>query len=145
MLDIAKAALPVGLAYQVFAWRGAWMWVIAIAPMLGHAFSPFLNGRGGKGVATALGVWIGLTLWRVPLVAVPVILLAFAILTLSGWAVLTALLAVAAYLLLFNPDPLFGMILLGQALILIWKYRHDLRRSPGIRRRRATIGGKSKN
>lgn len=35
--------------------------VVAIAPFLGHLFSPFLNFTGGKGVATALGVVLGLS------------------------------------------------------------------------------------
>ena len=35
--------------------------VVAIAPFLGHLFSPFLNFKGGKGVATALGVVLGLS------------------------------------------------------------------------------------
>jgi glycerol-3-phosphate acyltransferase PlsY len=35
--------------------------VVALAPILGHVFSPFLNFRGGKGVATALGSVVGLS------------------------------------------------------------------------------------
>ena len=45
--------------------------VVALAPFLGHLFSPFLGFKGGKGVATALGSvcgcgtcgWILLTHW----------------------------------------------------------------------------------
>jgi acyl phosphate:glycerol-3-phosphate acyltransferase len=60
-LDVSKAAVPVGLAYFNLGIRGADMALIALAPILGHAFSPFLRFRGGKALATALGVWIGLT------------------------------------------------------------------------------------
>ena len=35
--------------------------VVAIAPFLGHVFSPFLGFKGGKGVATALGSVLGVT------------------------------------------------------------------------------------
>jgi len=65
-LDISKAAAPVGFAYFNLGIRGAEMTLIALAPILGHAFSPFLRLQGGKALATALGVWIGLTIWKVP-------------------------------------------------------------------------------
>ena len=61
MLDIAKAALPVGLAYQQWGWDGWPMFLVAMAAPLGHAFSPFLRFRGGKALATMFGVWIGLS------------------------------------------------------------------------------------
>ena len=35
---------------------------VALAPVLGHAFSPFLRGRGGKAVAASFGIWSALTL-----------------------------------------------------------------------------------
>ena len=35
--------------------------VVALTPILGHLFSPFLGFKGGKGVATALGVVLGLS------------------------------------------------------------------------------------
>lgn len=35
--------------------------IVALTPILGHLFSPFLGFKGGKGVATALGVVLGLS------------------------------------------------------------------------------------
>jgi len=35
--------------------------IVALSPILGHLFSPFLNFKGGKGVATALGAVLGLS------------------------------------------------------------------------------------
>ncbi len=35
--------------------------LVALSPILGHLFSPFLNFKGGKGVATALGAVLGLS------------------------------------------------------------------------------------
>lgn len=133
VLDISKAAAPVGLAYQTFGWRGWPMWLIAMAPPLGHAFSPFLNWRGGKAVAAAFGVWIGLSLLEMPLVALLSLTFWFLLLNVSGWAVMLATATMLVYLLLFQRDPLFIGVLLGQMALLAWTHRADLRRRPGLR------------
>lgn len=91
MLDISKAAIPVGLAYFNLGIRGVPMFLIAIVPVFGHAFSPFLGFRGGKAISTALGVWIGLTIWKASLVGVIAVLIGNALFTPPGWAVMFAL------------------------------------------------------
>jgi acyl phosphate:glycerol-3-phosphate acyltransferase len=56
-LDALKGALAAILASRFCGMD----WVIAVAgfaAILGHCFSPFLGGKGGKGVATALGVFV---------------------------------------------------------------------------------------
>jgi glycerol-3-phosphate acyltransferase PlsY len=48
LLDMLKGALPVGLAWY---WGGLAGWAllpVALAPVLGHGYSPFLGFRGGK-------------------------------------------------------------------------------------------------
>lgn len=126
LLDVSKAAVPVGLAYQTFGLRGPEMAAIALAPSLGHAYSPFLRFKGGKALSTALGAWIGLTLWDVPLVALAGITLWFLLLKNSGWAVILTLAGMAVYLAFFRPDPLFFWVLSLQAILLVWKHRREL-------------------
>jgi len=126
MLDISKAAAPVGLAYQILGISGPWLVAIALAPSLGHAYSPFLRFKGGKALATVLGAWIGLTLWDVPLVALAGISLWFILLKNSGRAVILTLLGMAVYLVFARPEPLFFWVLGLQATLLIWKHRFEL-------------------
>lgn len=133
ILDITKAAAPVGLAYFNLSIRGAPIILIAIAPILGHAFSPFLGFKGGKALATALGVWIGLTVWKVSLAAVVGVVVGIVLFTPTGWSVMFALTGILTTLLVWLPDPLLLSVWLAQTLILAWTHRADLRHSPHLR------------
>lgn len=71
-LDVAKAFLPVFIAVHLLYISGWLVVPVAAAPVLGHAFSPFLRFRGGKAVSTAFGALLGLlpATWVVLLLAV---------------------------------------------------------------------------
>ena len=133
ILDVSKAAAPVGLAYFNIGIRGTAMALIAIAPILGHVFSPFLHFRGGKALTVALGVWIGLTIWKASLVGVIGTVVGIALITSSGWAVLLGLAMILIALLLWMPEPLLLMVWVSETLILAWTHRYDLRQRPALR------------
>jgi glycerol-3-phosphate acyltransferase PlsY len=133
VFDISKAAVPVGLAYFNLHIRGWTMFLIAVAPILGHVFSPFLGFRGGKALATAFGVWIGLTIWLAPLPGAVVALLSTAIITPRGWSIMLAMGAILIILLIWLPDRLLLWIWLAETLILIWTHRIDLGHRPKLR------------
>lgn len=141
VLEFSKAAVPVGLAYFTFGWGAAGSWErwlmvpIALAPSLGHAVNPFLGGQGGKALATILGAWIGLTLFEMPLVLLVLITFFFLLLDNDGWAVLLAGALAALYLVLFNPQPLFLIVIILQMGLVIWTHRADLVRRPQLRER----------
>ena len=65
VLDAAKAIAPILLARALLVGPGAGVWVVAvaIAAFCGHLFPVWLGFRGGKGVATALGVFAVLSPW----------------------------------------------------------------------------------
>jgi glycerol-3-phosphate acyltransferase PlsY len=56
-LDYFKRAVPVALAHGVDGGAGIGPSAEALAPILGHAFSPFLMFRGGKAITVSFGVW----------------------------------------------------------------------------------------
>ena len=65
IFDISKSAIPVSLAISRFSagsnFDGICISLIALAPVLGHAWSPFLRFKGGKALAPTWGSWIALT------------------------------------------------------------------------------------
>ncbi len=133
LLDVSKAAAPVGLAYFNLGFRGLPMFLIAVAPILGHVFSPFLGFRGGKAISTALGVWIGLTIWKASLAGVIAVGIGMVLFTTPGWAVMLAMGGILGMLLLWMPDPLLLAVLASETLILAWTHRADLSHLPRLR------------
>lgn len=124
--DLLKGALPVILAQALGL--PAWAAMLAgLCAVIGHNWSAYLKGRGGKGIATSLGVLAALA----PLVALIATLVWLAVLKFSRYASLASLgMLVAATILLalFSYSPrywLFGLVLLGLALV---RHRANLRR-----------------
>lgn len=62
-LDAAKGALAVQLAGRWSENSATWMIVAALAVLLGHCFPVWLRFKGGKGVATAAGIFLMLSAW----------------------------------------------------------------------------------
>ncbi len=60
ILDVAKALLPTVLAQHLFGGNTWPTLLVALAAVLGHNYSIFLGGRGGKGIATTIGASIAL-------------------------------------------------------------------------------------
>jgi glycerol-3-phosphate acyltransferase PlsY len=55
--DVLKGMIPIGIAIQ-FGISDLWLAAVGLSTFLGHIFPIFLGFRGGKGVATALGVYL---------------------------------------------------------------------------------------
>ncbi len=61
LLDAGKGFLPVLLSRQFIGEAPFWSLAVGICALLGHQFSIFRRLRGGKGVATALGIYLALS------------------------------------------------------------------------------------
>jgi len=135
LLDYLKGALPVGIAWFFLGIRDWGIVPIALAPLLGHAYSPWLRFRGGKAVAATFGIWTGLTLGAGPTMLGLLLGLAFGVFVVSGWAVVFAMLGFGGFVWLqyVTYHPQFVAIWLGNLALLAWKYREDLGQMPGIR------------
>ncbi|MEF3244399.1 MAG: glycerol-3-phosphate acyltransferase [Caldisericaceae bacterium] len=66
LFEYLKGVLPLSFIFSKYNLPFIPSVLIAIAPVLGHMFTPFLRFKGGKGVTTTFGIWSALTLWEVP-------------------------------------------------------------------------------
>ena len=112
VLDVLKGLVPVLLVVSTIGVFYAY--IAGIAAVLGHVFSPFLRGRGGKGVATALGAILAVHPWYAVALLV-VFLIAFVV---TRWVALGSMLAAIALVVIgilavFAPgvlEPLGGSV-----------------------------------
>ena len=58
LLDLAKGLVPV-LCARAMTDSPVFLSMVAVAAVVGHMYSVFLYGKGGKGVATTIGVFLG--------------------------------------------------------------------------------------
>ncbi|MGO4369682.1 glycerol-3-phosphate acyltransferase [Paenibacillus sp. 2TAB19] len=66
-LDFAKGYVPLLWIVHTDAISGYPLILPSAAALLGHVFSPFLRGKGGKAIATTFGVWSALTAFKAAL------------------------------------------------------------------------------
>lgn len=72
--DLLKGAFPVYAAVRMGLITGSLFPLVMAAPVLGHAYSLFYHGKGGKAIAVSFGVLIGLASVRPELLALLVVL-----------------------------------------------------------------------
>lgn len=131
LCDAAKGALPVYFMMRMPAAPTAnpevFGLLLGVAAILGHAFTPFLGFRGGKGVSTGAGVAlavypalfvVALSVWLAVLFATRLMVLA----SLAG-AYTFALLCVITHQL-----PAVEIISIAAAIFMTWTHRSNLRR-----------------
>jgi len=133
VLDVIKGGLPVALARFVFE-LGGWSLVpIALAPVLGHAFSPWLRFRGGKGIAATFGVWTALTFWVVPMTMGVSMAAIMVFQTVSAWTVMMAGFATVIALLLLRTEAFLVVAFALNLALLAWTHREELLCAPMLR------------
>src|SRR6266571_6271683 len=132
IFDTAKGAAAVWLAGRVTNESATWMTIAAFAVLLGHCFPVWLRFKGGKGVATALGVFLALC----PLAAVSALLLFLLCVAYWRYVSLGSIAAAAAMPLLIYflwapghaPPIVIDLGTLAVALLVIYKHDGNLQR-----------------
>ena len=121
LLDVLKGVVAVLVAHSVQPGP----WTIAIAGMAaptGHCFSVFLRFRGGRGIATSLGVMLA-TDWRVGLSAFALWIIVVAATRIVSVGSLAAAASLVPFALLYgSPDPFQVMVAYMTALGFVRHY-----------------------
>lgn len=132
LLDIGKGYFAVWLAMRWSHGNIRWMMAAGVAVVLGHTFSCWLRFRGGKGVATGLGVFLAIA-WQAVLATLLVwlVVVAFWRYVSLGSVVAAAALPILVYLFYApgHAPPLavsFGSV--AVAMIVIFKHRGNIAR-----------------
>ncbi|WP_319584314.1 glycerol-3-phosphate 1-O-acyltransferase PlsY [uncultured Pseudodesulfovibrio sp.] len=123
--DLLKGLLPV-----VFA--GAWvespfaLSLVALAAILGHVFSCFMGFKGGKAVATTVGVFLGLAFWP----ALICIVLCLLMIWLTGHVSMGSLTFALSLpvLMLLSGNFAFIPVAVAVTFILFWRHKENIRR-----------------
>lgn len=125
LLDVAKGAVPVFIAA---AWLPEWQCaLVGAASFLGHCYPVYLGFKGGKGVATAMGVYLALS-WP-SLIGVLAVFIAVA--WRSGYVSLGSLLACGSaplWFLAWGEPWSVVVVALGMAIMVVWKHRENIAR-----------------
>jgi len=128
LVDIAKGVVPV-LIFGPRASDGLWIpLLLGLAAVVGHVFSPFVGFKGGKGVATAAGVVLGIA----PLATLVSLATWVAVVRLTGYVSLGSILAAlvlppATWLLDPTARPVVGLFS-GLALFIVAMHRKNIER-----------------
>ena len=124
ILDALKGTAAVVLA-QLY-WPDAVRFAAAGA-ILGHLYPVWLKLKGGKGVATLLGVIAPLLWWEGPAVYVLVWVGLLLVVRISSVAGMVAAASAPVSAALMDRDELFPLVL-AFALLVIWKHRPNIHR-----------------
>jgi glycerol-3-phosphate acyltransferase PlsY len=123
LLDGAKGFLAVWLAWRYLPDVAP---LAALGAVLGHCFPVWLKFKGGKGVATTLGVCLGLA-WPIGLAYAVVWLAMLAITRISSASGMSAAIAAPVAAAILGRTELVP-VLAAIALLVVWLHRENIRR-----------------
>lgn len=128
VLDILKGTAAVWLASRLTDGNIAWMSAAAVTAMLGHIYPVFLGFRGGKAVATFVGVFLYLT--PLPLLAVLVVFAGTVAWTrfISLGSVTAAITFPLAVWLIEHPPLPVMLAALAGAVFIVYRHRENIQR-----------------
>jgi glycerol-3-phosphate acyltransferase PlsY len=124
--DILKGVIPVVLARGTLE-SHFWIGAVALVAFLGHIYPIFLKFKGGKGVATGLGIFLALSPLPTLLAAIVFVLVVFRWRYISLGS-LTAAAAFVVFLALLDPHKIYIPFAFIVAALIFYRHRENLER-----------------
>ena len=128
LLDLFKGVLSILLA-KYFLLNDSWQVAIGLSTLIGHIWPVWLNWKGGKAVATGLGIFLGLS-WQVGLATLGIFIIVITLFRIVSLASVSAALALPLIMFLsFSTSnfslPFLIISLLAMTLV-IWRHRENI-------------------
>jgi acyl phosphate:glycerol-3-phosphate acyltransferase len=134
LIDAAKGALAVLAAHQAYALINgdalseAWLVALAaIVAILGHSWPVWLGFKGGKSVATSLGILLSMS-WQVGLATFGLFALVLALSRIVSLSSITAAIAVSALMILLGQPLPYQLFAIAAGIYVIWRHRSNIGR-----------------
>lgn len=123
VLDVLKGAIPTYIGYKMGANLGIYA---AICAIIGHSYSIFLKFKGGKAVATTVGIFLIIS----PYSILALLVVFFAIVFLTGYVSIASMvsalcLSVTVYLFKGTTPEIIFSIIIG--LFVIYKHKSNIK------------------
>tara|TARA_B100000214_G_scaffold143391_1_gene102587 strand:+ start:101 stop:697 length:597 start_codon:yes stop_codon:yes gene_type:complete len=130
ILDVLKGVISILIA-KFFLLNDSWQVAVGLSTLVGHIWPIWLNWRGGKAVATGLGIFLGLT-WQVGLVTLGIFILMITLFRIVSLASVSAALALPLIMFLSFKSTTISLPFLVISLIamtlVIWRHRDNILR-----------------
>ena len=130
LLDVFKGVISILLA-KYFLLNDSWQVAVGLSTLIGHIWPVWLNWRGGKAVATGLGIFLGLS-WQVGLATLGVFILMITLFRIVSLASVSAALALPFIMFIsFKTSSIslpFLVISLLATTLVIWRHRENILR-----------------
>ena len=128
IIDVLKGFIAVKIAY-LFLSDNIFQVLAGLLAITGHIWPIWLKGRGGKAVATGLGMFIALS-WKVGLASFGTFLMVISLTKIVSLSSISAALLLPIYMFIYvgtfnHPFTIFSFIV---ASIVIWKHRTNINR-----------------
>ncbi|MCK5431759.1 MAG: glycerol-3-phosphate 1-O-acyltransferase PlsY [Gammaproteobacteria bacterium] len=127
--DVLKGVIPVVIG-KLLHTPDMILACIGLAAFTGHLFPVFFKFKGGKGVATAIGVLLA-TSWKVGLAVVITWLIVAKLLRISSLSALMAFLLAPLYAWQLQPEPVFITTVCMISALLFWRHRSNIQKLMG--------------